>query len=103
MPKRVLVGTVTGDKVPTTRRVEIRRLVKHPVYKKYIRRKTVCHVHDPENESHAGDKVEIIECPPVSKTKRWKLVKVLEKSTLVDLAALRAAHAKAHAEEANES
>jgi small subunit ribosomal protein S17 len=74
-----------------TRRVEINRLVKHPIYKKYVRRRTVCYAHDEENESGAGDRVEIIESEPLSKLKRWRLVRVLEKSTEVDLAALRAA------------
>lgn len=91
MPKRVVTGRVTSDKMDKTRRVEIGRLVKHPKYKKYIRRRTVCHVHDENNESGAGDLVEIIESPPISKLKRWRLVRVIDKSTEVDLAALRAA------------
>lgn len=91
MPKRVLQGVVTSDKMAKTRRVEIARLVKHPKYKKIIRRRTVCYVHDEENESAAGDTVEIIESLPTSKLKRWKLVRVVEKSKLVDVAALRAA------------
>lgn len=91
MPKRVVSGTVTSDKMNKTRRVEINRLVKHPKYKKYVRRRTVCHVHDENNESGVGDRVEIIESEPLSKLKRWRLVRVLEKSTEVDVAALRAA------------
>ncbi|MEM6689217.1 MAG: 30S ribosomal protein S17 [Planctomycetota bacterium] len=91
MPKRVVSGIVTSDKMSKTRRVEINRLVKHPKYKKYIRRRTVCYAHDENNESGAGDLVEIVESPPLSKLKRWKLVRVLEKSTEVDLVALRAA------------
>ncbi|TWU66004.1 MULTISPECIES: 30S ribosomal protein S17 [Crateriforma] len=91
MPKRVVSGVVTSDKMAKTRRVEINRVVKHPKYGKYVKRKTVCHVHDENNESGVGDLVEIIESQPLSKTKRWRLVKVLEKSTEVDLAALRAA------------
>jgi len=91
MPKRVVSGTVTSDKMDKTRRVEINRLVKHPKYKKYVRRRTVCHVHDENNESGMGDKVEIIESEPLSRLKRWRLVRVLEKSTEVDLTALRAA------------
>ncbi|TWU27123.1 30S ribosomal protein S17 [Novipirellula galeiformis] len=97
MPKRVVTGTVTSDKMSKTRRVEINRVVKHPKYKKYVRRRTVCHVHDENNESGAGDRVEIIESEPLSKLKRWRLVRVLEKSTDVDVAALRAAR-KASAE-----
>jgi small subunit ribosomal protein S17 len=91
MPKKVAVGVVTSDKMDRTRRVEISRLVKHPKYGKIMRRKTVCHVHDEQNDSAEGDTVEIIECPPKSKTKHWELVKVLEKGRLIDLAAMRAA------------
>lgn len=91
MPKRVVSGVVTSDKMAKTRRVEIARLVKHPKYKKYIKQRTVCYAHDENNESGHGDLVEIIESEPLSKLKRWRLVKVLEKSTEVDLAALRAA------------
>ena len=91
MPKRVVSGIVTSDKMSKTRRVEINRLVQHPKYKKYIRQRTICYAHDEQNESGAGDLVEIIESEPISKLKRWRLVRVLEKSTEVDLAALRAA------------
>ena len=91
MPKKVAVGVVASDKMAKTRRVEIPRLVKHPKYGKYMRRKTICHVHDEKEESHEGDTVEIIESRPRSKTKRWNLVRVIAKSQAVDVAALRAA------------
>ena len=91
MPKRVLAGVVTSDKAAKTRRVEIARRVKHPKYGKYINRKSVCYVHDENEESHVGDKVEIVETRPMSKLKRWELVRVLEKGQIIDLAALRAA------------
>ncbi len=91
MPKRQVTGIVTGDKMNKTRRVEIDRLVRHPKYGKFIRRRTVCHVHDEDNQSHEGDTVEIVEAPPRSKTKRWDLVRVVAKSQLVDIAAMRAA------------
>ena len=91
MPKKQLIGVVASDKCDKSRRVEIDRLVKHPKYGKYIKRRTVCHVHDENNESHTGDTVEIIECPPRSKTKRWDLVRVVSKSRQVDIAAMRAA------------
>lgn len=91
MPKRVVQGIVTSDKMSKTRRVELARLTKHPMYGKYIRSRTICYAHDENNESSVGDKVEIIESPPLSKLKRWRLVKVIEKSTDVDLAALKAA------------
>src|SRR5690242_1364252 len=101
MPKRVEVGIVTSDKAPKSRRVEIPRLVKHKKYGKYLHRRTVCHVHDEKEESHAGDTVEIVECAPKSKLKRWELVRVVKKSQVVDVAALRAAsRRKAVTEEA---
>ncbi|MFN9985607.1 MAG: uS17 family ribosomal protein, partial [Pirellula sp.] len=58
-------------------------------YSKIVRRKTVCHVHDEANESKVGDKVEIEESRPISKLKRWRLVRVVEKNRQVDLATLR--------------
>jgi small subunit ribosomal protein S17 len=91
MPKSVAVGVVTSDRAAKTRRVEVARLVKHPKYKKYVRRRTVCHVHDENNDSKMGDTVEIVECRPRSKMKRWELVRVVQASRAVDLAALRAA------------
>ena len=91
MPKRVATGVVTSDKAAKTRRVEIPRLVKHPKYGKFIRRRTVCTVHDEDNQSQTGDTVEIIESRPRSKMKRWELTRVVEKSRLIDLAAMRAA------------
>jgi small subunit ribosomal protein S17 len=78
--RRVEVGVVTSDKMNKTRRVEIPRLVKHPRYGKYIRRRTVCHVHDETNESRLGDTVEIMETRPLSKTKNWRLVRVVTKA-----------------------
>ncbi len=91
MPKKVAVGVVTSDKMAKTRRVEIARKVKHPKYGKIIRKKTVCYVHDEQEESGIGDTVEIVESRPMSKTKRWALVRIVEKSRAVDVAALRAA------------
>src|SRR6516162_4302803 len=78
--RRVEIGIVTSDKMNKTRRVEIPRLVKHARYGKYIRRRTVCHVHDEQNESHQGDTVEIMESRPLSKTKHWRLVRVVIKA-----------------------
>ena len=91
MPKRRVTGVVTSDKMNKSRRVEFERLVKHPRYGKFMRRRTVCHVHDENNESSQGDVVEIIEAPPRSKTKRWDLVRIVSKSQQVDIAAMRAA------------
>lgn len=91
MPKKVVTGVVTSDKMAKTRVVQIERRVMFPKYGKYVRRKTVCYVHDEANESAAGDTVEIVESRPRSKKKRWELVRVVEKSRSVDLATLRAA------------
>ena len=91
MPKRQLVGVVTSDKMNKSRRVEIERLVQHPMYGKFMRRRTVCHVHDENNESHEGDTVEIIEAPPRSKLKRWDLLRIVTPCQQVDIAAMRAA------------
>src|SRR5947209_341609 len=81
--RRTEVGVVTSDKMNKTRRVEIPRLVKHVRYGKYIRRRTVCHVHDENNESHKGDMVEIMETRPLSKTKHWRLIRVVTRSQSV--------------------
>jgi small subunit ribosomal protein S17 len=91
MPKRQVIGVVTSDKMNKSRRVEIERLVRHPMYGKFMRRRTVCHVHDENNESHEGDTVEIVEAPPRSKLKRWDLVRIVTRAPQVDLAAMRAA------------
>ncbi|WP_153556933.1 30S ribosomal protein S17 [Roseimaritima sediminicola] len=103
MPKRVVTGIVTSDKMSKTRRVEIARRVKHPKYGKYVKRRTICYAHDEENTSGAGDLVELIESRPMSKLKRWELTRVIEKSTAVDLAALRAARKHAAETEAIEA
>lgn len=89
MPKRVETGTVTSAASSKTRRVEIPRVVRHPKYGRILHRRTVCHVHDEQDESQPGDLVEIIECRPRSRLKRWELVRVVQKSRAVDLASLR--------------
>ena len=78
--RRTLIGVVTSDKMNKTRRVEIPRLVRHPRYGKYIKRRTVCHVHDENNESHQGDTIEIMETRPLSKSKNWRLIRVVTKA-----------------------
>ncbi len=98
MPKKIAVGVVKSDKCLKTRRVEIDRHVRHPKYGKFIRQRTVCYVHDENNESGLGDTVEIIESRPLSKTKRWNLVRVVERSRAVDVAALKAARDAAPSE-----
>jgi small subunit ribosomal protein S17 len=91
MPQRVEIGVVMSDKASKTRRVEIPRLVRDRKYGKYLRRKTICYVHDEENQSHLGDVVEIQESRPRSRLKRWTLLRVVEQGKMIDLAAMRAA------------
>jgi small subunit ribosomal protein S17 len=74
-PRRL--GVVESDQRSKTRKVAINYLVKHPKYGKYIRRRTVLHVHDEENVSKVGDRVEVAECRPISKTKNWVLLRVV--------------------------
>jgi len=83
--RRLEVGVVTSAKMNKTRRVEIPRLVKHARYGKYIRRRTICHVHDEQNESHLGDTVEIMETRPLSKTKHWRLIRVVTKAPIAEM------------------
>lgn len=94
MAKRTSIGVVTRDKTAKMRRVEIPRLVRHPKYGKILKRKTICYIHDENNESHMGDTVEIVESRPRSKLKRYELVRIVTKSTAVDLAALKAENAE---------
>ena len=100
MPKRVFIGKVTSDKMDKTRKVEIPRKVRHPKYGKFIRQRTICYMHDENNESGKGDTVKLIEAAPYSKLKRWNLVEVIEKSREVDVTAMRAARKQADAEAA---
>jgi small subunit ribosomal protein S17 len=76
---RTVTGTVVSDKMDKTVTVMIERKVKHPVYGKYIRRSTKLHVHDEENTCQEGDKVTIEQCRPLSKSKSWRLVDVVER------------------------
>jgi small subunit ribosomal protein S17 len=80
MPKRVLTGVVTRDKATQTRRVEVPRQVRHPVYGKILHRRTVCYAHDEQNVSKSGDTVEIEESPPLSKLKRWVVKRVVKQA-----------------------
>ncbi len=75
--RKTEIGVVTSDKMNKTRRVEVERLVPHPKYGKFLRRRTVCHAHDEENQSHVGDLVEIMETRPLSKLKRWRIVRIV--------------------------
>lgn len=75
----VRVGTVETDVRDKTRKVVIAYLAKHPKYGKYVKRRTVLHVHDEANESRNGDVVEVVPCRPMSKTKSWRLLRVVER------------------------
>jgi len=78
--KRQMVGTVTSNKANKTVTVLVERLVKHRLYLKYVRRRTKFAAHDDRNDCRIGDKVLISESRPISKTKRWRVVKVVEKA-----------------------
>ena len=78
--KRELIGTVVSDKMDKTAVVQVERLVKHPMYKKYIRRRNKFAAHDKDNSCNIGDKVLITESRPISKLKRWRVTDILEKA-----------------------
>jgi small subunit ribosomal protein S17 len=78
--KRTVVGTVVSDKMDKTISVREDRLVKHPMYGKYVRRASIYKAHDENNEAHEGDQVEILETRPLSKTKHWRLARVVRKA-----------------------
>lgn len=77
---RSLQGSVVSAAMDKTITVMVERQVKHPLYKKYIRRSTKFHAHDENNECTAGDVVKIEECRPISKHKSWRLVEVVSKA-----------------------
>ncbi len=80
--RKVRVGRVLSDKMDKTRVVSVEGFIKHPLYKKRIKRTKKMKVHDENNESRQGDTVRIMETRPLSKHKRWRLVNVVEKSKL---------------------
>ncbi len=78
--QRTIVGRVVSDKMDKTVSVAIERLIKHPMYGKYIRRTTKVLAHDAGNECKPGDRVAISECKPISKNKSWAVVNVVERA-----------------------
>jgi small subunit ribosomal protein S17 len=76
-PNQTLTGVVVSDKMDKTVVVLVNRQVKHPVYKKYIRRRAKFMAHDEKNVARLGDTVEIVQSRPLSKLKRWRLIKVI--------------------------
>ena len=81
--KRTLNGRVVSDKMQKTVTVLVERRMKHPLYGKYVTLSKKYHAHDENGEYHEGDLVEIEECRPLSKTKAWRVTKLLEKSRTI--------------------
>jgi small subunit ribosomal protein S17 len=77
---RIKTGSVVSDKMDKSATVLIERMVKHPIYGKFVRKSTKLHFHDEDNVCGIGDTVQISECRPLSKTKSWTLVKVVSKA-----------------------
>ncbi len=77
--RKIKTGVVTSDKMTKTITVAVERKVKHPIYGKFVKKTTRFHAHDEKNECSIGDIVRIMETRPLSKTKRWRLVEVVEK------------------------
>ena len=82
--ERTLTGKVISNSRDKTIAVLVERKVRHPIYKKYIKRSTKVHAHDEKNECGLGDLVRVSESKPFSKTKNWALVEVVEKSVSID-------------------
>ncbi len=81
--ERTITGRVISNKMDKSATVLIERRVAHPVYGKYVKRSTKLHVHDENNECNEGDVVAVSSCRPISKTKSWKLVKIVERAAVV--------------------
>jgi len=77
--RKKLVGTITSDKMDKTVVVRVERLVPHAIYKKYVRRRENFKAHDEKNEFRVGDRVEIVETRPMSKDKRWRVARLIER------------------------
>jgi small subunit ribosomal protein S17 len=84
--RKTLEGTVVSDKMDKTRVIRIVRRIRHPLYQKVLTRYTKVYAHDEKNESHMGDRVSLMETRPLSKLKRWRLVSVLEKAKISQVA-----------------
>ncbi len=78
--RKTKTGVVSSDKMDKTVTVAVERKVKHPIYGKFVKKTTKFHAHDEKNEAKPGDVVKIMETRPLSKTKRWRLVEILEKA-----------------------
>ena len=80
--RKVMVGTVTSDKMDKTVVVSVETSVRHDVYGKTVKRTYKLKAHDENNECHVGDKVEVMETRPLSKDKRWRVVRIVEKAII---------------------
>ena len=78
--KKAMIVTVVSDKMDKTIVVEIQRLLRHPLYNRIVRRRTKFKAHDEKNEASTGDRVKIVESRPLSRSKRWRLVEIVEKA-----------------------
>ncbi len=78
--RKTRTGVVTSDKMDKTITVSVERRVKHPIYGKFVKKTTKFHAHDEKGECTIGDVVKIMETRPLSKTKRWRLVEIVEKA-----------------------
>lgn len=78
--RKIRIGVVTSNKMTKTVTVAVERKVKHPLYGKFVKKTTKFHAHDEKDECTIGDVVKIMETRPLSKTKRWRLVQVIEKA-----------------------
>jgi len=81
--KRQVMGTIVSNKMDKTVVVQVERLVRHPLYKKYVRRRNKFRAHDKENACQIGDRVLITESRPLSKTKRWSVSRIIEKAVQI--------------------
>ena len=82
--RKTRIGVVTSNKMNKTITVAVERKVKHPIYGKFVKKTTKFHAHDEKDECTMGDIVKIMETRPLSKTKRWRLVEVVEKAKYID-------------------
>lgn len=98
--RRIVTGIVTRDQSDKTRRVEIQRVVKHGKYGKFVKRRTVCYMHDEKNESALGDTVQLMESRPLSRLKRWRLMAIVTKAPSRTLSGLEGAVAGSKVAEA---
>lgn len=78
---RTVTGRVVSDKMDKSITVLVERKVRHPIYGKYVKRSTKLHAHDENNECNMGDVVSITECRPLSKSKNWRLVEIIERAS----------------------